>query len=103
MQLNGGTAQVTWAGTVGSGNSLVLGSATADSLVDFQNALDLGGGTRTVYVQKNVNSTTDAAQISGVLSNGSLVKTGPGTLALAGNNIFTGGPERRRGHAAGGQ
>jgi len=45
---------------VGNANSLLLNSTTADSLVDFQNNLDLGAttGTRTVNVANHSSITT---------------------------------------------
>ena len=91
VQLGGNTSQVTWSGTVGDGHSLVLNSTSANNVADFQNALNLGGSARTVQVLDNTGSTADWGRISGTISNGSLVKTGAGLLALAGNNTFTGG------------
>ena len=91
VQLNGNTNTITW----GSGSfvpstfSLAFGSVTADALVELQNAIDLGGGTRTVNVADNSGTTTDAAQLSGVLSNGALIKVGSGTLVLSGANTYS--------------
>ena len=92
VQLGGGTGQVAWSGTIGNGNSLVLNSATANNVADFQNALDLGADARTVHVLDNTGSSADWGKISGAISGaGSLVKTGNGRLVLSGSNGFTGG------------
>ncbi|MGA2035854.1 MAG: autotransporter-associated beta strand repeat-containing protein, partial [Thermoguttaceae bacterium] len=82
VNLNGGGTLV-WGGTssggtayfIPTGSDLVLGSATANNLVDFQNGLNLNGQNRTVYVQ----------------SGSGLVKDGPGTLALSNSNTYSGG------------
>ncbi|HEV7406291.1 MAG TPA: autotransporter-associated beta strand repeat-containing protein [Chthoniobacteraceae bacterium] len=84
VRLGGNTNTVTW----GSGNfaagQLALGSFFADSLVDFQNSIDLAGATRTINVAGGL------AQISGALSNGSITKFGGagGTLILTGANSY---------------
>ena len=96
VQLNGGTAAVTW----GAGNfvpenrSLVLNSLAATDVVDFQNPIDLGTLTGTVYVHDNPASAADYAKLSGALSgSGNFVKSGPGLLVMAADNSagFTGG------------
>ena len=99
LQLDGGTASLTWNGSsfVQDGQALIFGSSSADSLVDFQNAIDLGSGavlTRTITVNDNTGSTTDIARISGAITNTTagmgLLKNGPGILQLANDNIYTG-------------
>lgn len=98
---NGTSAQI-WASTasfLSSGASLILNSATADAMVDYQNGIVLGTGgsvTRTVIINDNPNSTTDIARISGALSSSSgtarFQKLGLGTLELTNlNNSYTGG------------
>jgi len=66
----------------------VLNAATADNTIDFKNAISLANAARTVQVDANV------ATMSGVLSgtgpSGGLIKTGAGTLALTGDNTYTG-------------
>ena len=93
VQLNGGTTPVTWGTTnfipTGSG-PLVLGSLSANNLVDFQNALDLGGATRAVLVYDNAAVLTDRGRISGAISNGGLTKGGSGVLELTGANTYSG-------------
>jgi len=100
VQLNSGTATLTWngAGTsanfVRTGGALVFGSETANSMVDFQNGIDLNGAPRTITVNDNANSPNDFARISGVLSgtgSSGLVKDGTGTLELTANNTYAGG------------
>jgi autotransporter-associated beta strand protein len=99
LNLNGGTASVTWNGAsmVSTGQTLVFGSTSADSLVDWQNALNLGSsgsGQRTIHVNDNTGSTTDIARISGQITNTSagwgINKTGAGTLELTNANTYTG-------------
>jgi autotransporter-associated beta strand protein len=92
----GGTASptaLTWASDsfVPSGSALLFGSTTADNETEFRNNINLGGVARTVLVNDNPSVTTDFATLSGILSNGSLIKDGPGTLALSGANTFAGG------------
>ncbi len=100
VQLNGGTGSVTWNGAsmVSTGQTLIFGSASADSMVDWQNSLNLGSsgsGQRTIQVVDNSNSTTDIARISGSITNTAagwgIIKTGNGTLELTGTNTYTGG------------
>lgn len=107
VRLNNGIAAVTWQGTgnlapthIGAaGTPLLLNSTTADSMVDFQNNINLAGNglTRVIDVADNPNLTTDFARISGTISgaagaNGSnaFVKQGAGLLQLTGNNTFVG-------------
>jgi autotransporter-associated beta strand protein len=93
VQLNGGTAAVTWnsGNFVQSGGALVLGSTTADNVVDFRNAINLNGFTGTVRVNDNPNTTADYAIISGAISGASnLTKTGAGTLVLTNNSTYSG-------------
>ena len=91
----GGTASptpLTWGsgGFVASGSALIFGSPAADSETEFRNAINLGGVERTVTVNDNPARGGDFATLSGVLSNGSIVKTGPGTLSLTGLNTYSG-------------
>ena len=54
--------------------------------VTFQNNINLNGAERTVQVDDNPFSGSDYAEITGVISGGSvsgLVKTGPGYLLIA--------------------
>jgi autotransporter-associated beta strand protein len=73
---------------------LVLNSTTALGEVEFRNAIDLNGGTRTITVNDNTTTFTDFATITGVISNstgtGNLTKSGAGTLQLLGANTYNG-------------
>jgi fibronectin-binding autotransporter adhesin len=86
-----GSGTQTWGqnGFVPVGNALILGANGSDSLTIFANAVDFGGGTRTVRVEKG--SAALDATLSGALTNGSLVKAGDGTLSLTGANSYAGG------------
>lgn len=94
VALGGGTGQVTWGsgGFVPAGSALLFGSAQADSLVRFENDVDLGGAARTVLVTAGAGG--DAAEMSGVLSDGAL-QVGDGShggiLILTGANTYSGG------------
>ncbi len=108
IQLNGGTAAVTWDNTasfVQGHRSLILGSVSADNVVNVQNALSLGtfdiaAGDRTdstvrsIRVVDNPNSAADYAQISGLISGAdatlALSKEGDGLLVLSGSNTYSG-------------
>ncbi len=87
---------LTWGagGFVGTGDvqSLVFGSVSALSYVDFRNAIDLGAAIRTVTVNDNTTTGADYAVLSGVLSGagGSLLKNGNGALLLTAANTYTG-------------
>jgi autotransporter-associated beta strand protein len=72
------------------GSALMLGSPTADSETELKNAIDLAAGDRTINVNDNPATAADFATISGAISNGSVAKTGPGTLVLSVANSLTG-------------
>jgi fibronectin-binding autotransporter adhesin len=95
VRLNNGAASLNWGSTanfVSNGSSLVLGSYSADNVVDFQNGLNLGSLDRTVTVLKNPASTTDSATISGQIAGAAgLVKAGAGILTLGAANTYQGG------------
>ena len=84
---------LTWnAGSfVPTGNALLLSSNSANRMVTVTNAINFGGGNREVRVA-NGSATLDAT-ISGILSNGGLIKTGEGTLNISGANTYTGTTE----------
>lgn len=64
-------------------STLVLNAPTANNTLTFINSLNLGGSNRTI----SVNAAT--AIVNGGLSNGSLTKSGAGTLVLGGTNSLT--------------
>ncbi len=104
VNLGGSSATVMWnaGGFVPTNSALILGygngADTQDSThtVDFQNPVDLNGGTRTVTVNDG-NGTTNAlidAVMSGGIGNsagtGALTKNGGGTLSLTAASTYTG-------------
>ncbi len=96
VNLGGNSATLTW----GSSSSLpdqaplLLGTRAADSILDFQNPinlLDMGNGPQTVQVTAGSGTATVDARISGVISgSGGLTITGDGTLELTASNFYTG-------------
>ncbi|MDA3873346.1 MAG: autotransporter-associated beta strand repeat-containing protein [Kiritimatiellae bacterium] len=102
VNLGGASGQVTWnsGSFVGHGHALVFGAADADGTIDFQNGIALYSGSggvssREFYVQQGTADV--AAEISGIISNGSgnrgITKTGDGTLSLTAANTYTGTTE----------
>jgi fibronectin-binding autotransporter adhesin len=96
VQLNNGTDTInlTDASSTNSIYQIYFGSTLADNVVDFQNGLNLNGGTRTIYKYDNPATDADYAVISGVMSNSStsaaanLMVRAPGTLMLTGANTY---------------
>ncbi len=88
VSLSGG-ATLSWSTTSGflaNGQALILGSSSADKTLIFQNALNHNGTAQTIRVQ-NGSATIDA-QLTGVLSNGSLTVTGSGVLTSTAANTL---------------
>ena len=79
---------LTWGTAPFQPGTLILNGSTANNTLEFMNAVNLNGATRTIQVDANV------ATMSGVISSagasGGLIKTGTGTLVLSGNNSYTG-------------
>lgn len=106
---NSTAAAVTWdsGGFVASGYALLMGSIKADSRIKLTNTIALdniasinGYAAREVRVADNPNSTTDIAELSGVISgtsNADLMKTGAGVLELTASNTYTGNTLVRQG------
>ncbi|WP_395741588.1 autotransporter-associated beta strand repeat-containing protein [Prosthecobacter sp.] len=89
----GAPSPLVWGGTpsfIPSGGSLIFGSTMADGVTTFTHDIDLNGANRTISVVDNTTATTDWAELPGVLSNGSITKTGNGILKLGGASTFTG-------------
>lgn len=82
---------LTWGSSnfVASGSTLRFGSATADSETDFRNPINFNTDWRNFSVSDNPGTDADFATLSGVLSNGGLLKGGAGTLVLAAGNTYT--------------
>jgi fibronectin-binding autotransporter adhesin len=102
VNLGGSGATVTWASGnfVANGQTLYLGTPTADHMVDFQNPINLNGASRTITVTDGAGTGVDA-KISGVISGtgtSNLVMStvgiapwNPGSLLLSnGNNSYAG-------------
>ena len=84
-----GTAPVWATGSfLADSKALLLSSAYSNATVNFTNAIDLNGAVREVRVA-NGSAAVDA-QLTGILSNGGLNKSGAGTLELTANNTYTG-------------
>jgi autotransporter-associated beta strand protein len=97
VNLGGASGAVVWGTTsnfIIDGWTFLLGSASANATVDFQNPLGLGtSGTNTRNIQVNNGSAATDAILSGVISgdaNQTFAKTGTGTLLLTGNNTYSG-------------
>ncbi|MBU6303228.1 MAG: autotransporter-associated beta strand repeat-containing protein, partial [Verrucomicrobia bacterium] len=70
LAVNLSTGTLTWGTTPGflSTGTLLLNSTTALFDVDFQNAMNLNGATRTIQVLDNTTTNMDFATLSGVIS-----------------------------------
>ena len=87
---------ITWNATnfIGNGNALILGEATADATLIWDQALNLLNGSRTVQV--NDGPAAIDAKMSRFVTGGSTPaanifnKSGAGTLALTANNFHNG-------------
>lgn len=92
VNLGGAGVTITWGGSmVHQNQALILGSPTASAQIDFQNPMDFNTYVGIVQVDDNPNSTNDQALLSGVLSNGGLLKTGAGRLIISNNNTYASG------------
>ncbi|MCP5532120.1 MAG: autotransporter-associated beta strand repeat-containing protein [Akkermansiaceae bacterium] len=91
----GGGGNVQWnnGSFVPAGQSLILGDEEATHTVTFTNNINFAGGSRTIQVDDG------AADIDAIMSgtlglstatNGSLIKSGAGTLELASTSFYTG-------------
>ena len=88
VRIGGNSNTLTWGSPGFVSGTLALNGLLADSLVDFQNGIDLAGGTRTIFVSGTSASSPDVAQISGPISNGNLTKSNTGMLILTGANTY---------------
>ena len=88
--------RLTWGDSGGFlpiGAVLMLGTSSSDSMVDFQNPIELTWGPQTVWVAAGSSTAPVNAELSGVLSgSGGLTVEGDGTLLLSGTaNTYSGG------------
>lgn len=90
FNLGGSGAVLQWGGANFTPSTLVLNNTTASAALELVNGIDLNGADRSIRVD------TNTATISGVISNSvtgtsaGLNKLGSGTLALTGENTYTG-------------
>lgn len=93
LVLNGG--QLSTSGTTGRtlfnattiGGNVTLGDAVNTGNLTFDAGINLNGGTRTLTAA----STTSNIAFDSLVSNGGIIKEGPGTFKLNGSNTFAGG------------
>ena len=92
VQLNGGTGSLTWgsSGFFSGGGALTLGSASSDSLVNFQNDIDLGNAERTVQVVGNPFAPVRRAARPRSRTAALRSWRGPAVLELTGTNTYSG-------------
>ncbi len=100
LRLNGSTTAVTWgttSGFVADGSTLILGSTSATGTLQFDTAINLGAGTRTIQVIDSAAVSTRAeARLTQALSNSNLIVTGNGRLdSTVANNSLAGTVEIR--------
>ncbi|MCX6937431.1 MAG: autotransporter-associated beta strand repeat-containing protein [Verrucomicrobia bacterium] len=100
LRLNNSATAVTWgttSGFVADGGTLILGSTSAAGTLQFDTAINLGAGTRTIQVIDSAAVSTRAeARLTQALSNGSLIVTGNGRLdSSVANNSLAGTVEVR--------
>jgi autotransporter-associated beta strand protein len=82
---NGGR---TWTNAIVVGGDFTLGQAvTYTGALILSGPMDLSGGIRTITV---ANSPVAGDTLSGVISNGGIIKAGPGLLNLSGTNTYSG-------------
>ena len=92
VNIGGNGDTVPWGDDVGAGlvGTLKLCSPTCTNSVTFLNPIDLCGNACTIEVDSNPNSTADYAVLAGAIGdsygNGSLLKTGDGTLYVQGSD-----------------
>jgi autotransporter-associated beta strand protein len=82
-------------GVTGTSNgALVLNSVYSLDEIEFRNAINLNGVTRTIRVDDNTSTLTDFATITGIISNSTgtagLTKTGTSILQLLEANTYNG-------------
>ena len=87
----GSPTPLTWGSANFNPGTLVLNESTANNTLDFKNAIDLAGSTRTINVNAaSANTATISGVINSSLPGGAIVKGGVGTLILSNVNTYTG-------------
>src|SRR5262249_39510674 len=86
MTMTGGTVTTTSTGTLSIGGDLTTNSSVITASISSK--LNLGGGARTFTIADGAAS--NDLDITGVVSNGAIVKNGPGTLRLGVANTYAG-------------
>jgi autotransporter-associated beta strand protein len=87
----GSPTALTWGTTNFNPGILVLNESTANNTLDFKNAIDLNGSTRTINVNAaSANTATVSGVIGSSIPGGALVKGGAGTLILSNINTYNG-------------
>jgi fibronectin-binding autotransporter adhesin len=87
MTMTGGTVNTTSTGTLSLGGSFFTNSSAITAGISSK--LNLGGGARTFTIADGAAS--NDLDITGLVSNGSIIKEGPGTLRLSAANTYAGG------------
>ncbi|OYV05698.1 MAG: hypothetical protein CFE26_10220, partial [Verrucomicrobiales bacterium VVV1] len=86
---------INWTATnfIGGGRTLVLGHATADATLDWQQPISMNGGARTVEVgdgSAEIDAVMSGLINGGTTGNSPFNKTGEGTLAFTAQNTYSG-------------
>ena len=86
---------INWTATnfIGGGRALVLGHATADATLDWQQPISMNGGARTVEVgdgSAEIDAIMSAVINGGTAGNSPFSKTGEGTLSFTAQNLYSG-------------
>jgi len=105
LDAQGDLALLTWGQSdfLQAGDTLLLSSRYADSLIDFRNSIDLSGANREIRVERGYSGANDYAHaaISGDIigtGNSGILKTGSGLLDLTGtDNTYSGSTIIREG------
>lgn len=87
VTMTGGTVTATGAGTLVLNGSLTTNAAAVAATISSK--LDLNNGARTFTIADGV--APNDLDVTGVVSNGGIIKAGPGTLRLSAANTYAGG------------
>lgn len=91
VALTGSLVWTSAGGTTFNPTQFVLGNSNSTNKVTLTSDLNLGGGVRIISSGDDTSKAVAVeGEISGIISNGSLTKSGTGTLELSGSNTFAG-------------